>query len=125
MPVGLVRGLLGHATGLAHARVALFGTELREELVRSGLLLLGACAALALALLALAAGAAGVMFAVSAEQRPGVALALGLGFAACAAWLAWRVRRALAARPAAFAARLAVWSSSTPWASSTIDACMV
>jgi uncharacterized membrane protein YqjE len=107
MATGLVRGLLGHATGLAHARLALFGSELREEVVRSGLLLLGACAALALGLLALAAGAAGVMFAVSAEQRPSAALAFGLGFAICAGWLAWRVRRALAARPAAFAASLA------------------
>lgn len=101
--LGAVRGLLGSATGLAHARLALLGTELRAELVRSVLLLAGAGAAIGLSLLALAVAVAGVLLAVDAEHRFAAALMMALLLALCALLIAWRLYRALGARPALFA----------------------
>lgn len=85
-----VRTLLGSATGLAQTRLALLGTELREELARFAATLLGGCAAIVCAALALGAGAAGLIIAAG-EYRALAAFGVAVLFAACAALIALRV----------------------------------
>ena len=101
-----VRALLGSASGFAHTRLALLGTELREELARFAATLLGGGAAIVLGSLALAAAAAGVILAAG-EHRVLASFALAALFAAAATCIALRVRAALAAKPAALGASLA------------------
>ena len=102
-----VRMLLGSASGFAHSRLALFGTELREEFARFALVLLGGCGAIVLIALGLAVAAAALIIAAGEAYRLGVAVAIAAGFMAAGAYVVVRVRRVLAARPAAFAASLA------------------
>ena len=102
-----MRGLVASASGLLHTRVALLGTELREELARWTLAVLGGCGAIALAALALGAGSAALILAVDAGQRAAAAAVLALVFLSIAAYLSWRTCAALAVKPAAFSASLA------------------
>ncbi|HYL25570.1 MAG TPA: phage holin family protein [Burkholderiales bacterium] len=100
-----VRTLLGSATGLAQTRLALLGTEVREELARFAATLLGGCAAIACAALALGAGAAGLIMAAG-EYRLLASFGVAALFATLAVFICLRVRAASAARPVAFAATL-------------------
>ena len=102
-----MRGLVSGATGLLRTRLALLGTELREELARWTIVVLGACGAIALSALALGAAAAAILIAAGPEHRVAAGAALAALFAGGAAYAAWRVRAVLAARPVAFAASLA------------------
>jgi uncharacterized membrane protein YqjE len=100
-----VRTLLGAATGLAHARLVLLGTELREELARFAATLLGGCAAIACAALALGAGAAGLIIGAG-EYRVLAVIGVAVVFSALAVFITLRVRAASAGTPIAFAATL-------------------
>jgi uncharacterized membrane protein YqjE len=102
-----VRTLLGSATGFAHSRLALLGTELREELGRFAFLLLGGCAAIVLAALGLAVAAAALILAAGEAHRLVAASVLAGLFIAGATYAAARVRRALDAKPMVLAASLA------------------
>ena len=101
-----VRALLGSAAGAAHARLELFGTEVREELSHFSALLLGGCAAILLGALTLAAAAAAVVIAAGEYRLPAI-LALAVLCAAAAAVLVQRLRFAAAARPRPFSRTLA------------------
>ena len=100
-----VRTLLGSATGFAHTRLALLGTELREELARFATTLLGGCAAIVCAALALGAASAALIIA-AAEYRVPASCAVAALFAGAAACIAIRVRAMLIAKPVALAASL-------------------
>jgi uncharacterized membrane protein YqjE len=102
-----VRTLLGSATGFAHSRLALLGTELREELGRFAFLLLGGCAAIVLAALGLAVTAAALIIAAGETHRLAAAFVLAALFIAAALVAAVRVRNILAAKSSALAASLA------------------
>jgi uncharacterized membrane protein YqjE len=102
-----VHTLLGAASGLAHSRLALLGTEVREELGGFACLLLAGCAAVLLGALGLAAIAAAVVLAVPEPQRVLAASAFALLFVAMTAYAVMELRRLLQSRTAAFAASLA------------------
>lgn len=102
-----LRSLLGAASGLAHSRLALIGTELREEQGRFARLLLGGCAALVLGGLGLGAASVALLLALSEAHRVVAALALALVFLAACAYALLGLRRLLQDRTAPFAASLA------------------
>lgn len=95
--------LLASVAGLAEDRVALLGTELREELGRFALVLVAGCAVIVFAALTLAATAAAVLLAAG-DYRVAAALMLVVLFAGVTVYVAWRLRRSLARQPVAFAA---------------------
>jgi uncharacterized membrane protein YqjE len=72
---GRVRTLLASATDFAHGRLTLLGIELREELARSRIALLGGFAATLLGVLSLAAFGAALVMAAE-EHRLAIVLAL-------------------------------------------------
>ena len=102
-----LRTLLGAASGFAHARLALLGTELREELGHFACVLLGGCAALVLGGLGLAAASAALIFTVEETHRVVAALALAVLFLAGCGYVVLELRRMLRERAAVFAASLA------------------
>ena len=102
-----MRGLLAGFTGLVHDRLALLGTELREEVARVRSTLVGAFAAILLGGLGLAFVGVAVVLAVDESRRVGAAAAVALAFLAAAAYASWKVRRILAAKAGAFSASLA------------------
>jgi len=102
-----VRTLLGSASGLAHARLALFGAELREELERIAFLVLGGCTAIVLAALTLGAASAAVILAIGEGYRVAVAAALAAVFASGIAYAVVRLHRTLSANRVPFADSLA------------------
>ena len=93
--------------GPLRTRLALLGTELREELLRFAGVLIGAGVALALGLLALGAAVLALILAAPPEHRAAVAALVAAVFAASVGVIVWRVRAALAAKPVPFAASLA------------------
>ena len=102
-----MRGLLAGFTGLVHDRLALLGTELREEVARARWMVVHSLSAVLLGALGLAfAGFALVMW-VGEAYRPAVAAGIALLFAAGAGYAAWRARCALSDRQGAFSASLA------------------
>jgi uncharacterized membrane protein YqjE len=101
-----VRRLVSSATGLLHTRLALLGNELREELARWTIAVLGACGVIALAALSLGAGSAALILGVEPENRAAAAAALALLYLCSAAYVTWRVLAVLAAKPTAFSASL-------------------
>lgn len=102
-----MRSLLRGISGLAHSRLALLGTEVREELARFAFLLIGASTAVSLAALAVAAACAALILGVPADWRWITAVGLAAVFAGGTALVVWRVRVALAAKPLPFGASLA------------------
>ena len=98
----LVAGLLE----LGRTRFELFGTELREELARLTLTLLGGLAALLLAALAIAFGATAFILSMEESQRAAATIGVAAVFLLAAALLAWYVRREARAKPRAFDATL-------------------
>ena len=101
-----VRTLLGSVTGLAHTRLALLGTELREESGRLAWLVIGASGAVALGALAVGAASVAIVLAAAPEYRAAAATLLALAFASGCILVVWRLRVAFATRPAAFEASL-------------------
>jgi uncharacterized membrane protein YqjE len=95
--------LLASVAGLAEDRIALLGTELREELGRFALLLLAGCAVIVFAALALAAASAALLLAAG-DYRVAAAVIIALLFGGVTAFVAWQLRASLARQPVAFAA---------------------
>ncbi len=102
-----LRALLGGVAGLAHSRLALLGTELREEAARVRATLVGAFAAIMLGALGLAFAGGALVMAADEAHRALVAAALGLVFIAGGAYAAWWVQRLMAAKPGVFSGSLA------------------
>jgi uncharacterized membrane protein YqjE len=98
--------LLAGLLELGRTRFELFGTELREELARLAVTLLGALAALVLAALAL--GFAATAFILTIEEGHRFAAAMGVAglFLLAAAIVALLVRRVVNAKPRAFDATI-------------------
>lgn len=101
-----VRNLLAHAVGLAHARLDLLSTELREELTRLVLVLFAALVTLFFTVLGVAFTAIAVMVAVGEGQRLAAAVLFALLFFVLGALGAWFARRVAAAKPRLFDASL-------------------
>ena len=102
-----LRALLRGAAGLAHSRLALLGTELREEGARVRATLVGAFAAIILGALGLAFAGGALVLAVDESQRAAVAAGLALAFIAGGAYAAWWVQRTMTAKQDVFGASLA------------------
>ncbi len=102
-----LRALLRGFAGLAHSRLALLGTELREEGARVRSTLVGAFAAIMLGALGLAFAGGALVLAADESHRALVAGALGLVFIAGGAYAAWWVQRLMAAKPGVFSGSLA------------------
>ena len=98
--------LLAGLLELGRTRFELFGTELREELARLTLTLLGGLAALLLAALAVAFGATAFILSMDESHRAAATIGVAAVFLLAAALLAWYVRREAAAKPRAFDATL-------------------
>ena len=109
MSAGLLDSARTFAAGLmelGHTRLELFGVEVREEMARLTLALVGALAALALALLGVAFGGLAIVIAVSDEHRVLAALLIAAGLAVAAAIAALFVRSVARRKPRAFDATL-------------------
>jgi uncharacterized membrane protein YqjE len=105
MSAGLLQSaqtLLAGLISLGRIRFELFGTELREELARLAITLLGGLAVLVLAALGIAFGALALVLAVSEEHRLMTVCIIAAAFLAAALLLAWRLRRLAAIQPRAF-----------------------
>jgi uncharacterized membrane protein YqjE len=102
-----LRALIGGFAGLAHSRLALLGTELREEGARVRSTLVGAFAAIMLGALGLAFAGGAVVLAADESHRALVASALALVFIAGGAYAAWWVQRIMAAKAGVFSGSLA------------------
>jgi uncharacterized membrane protein YqjE len=74
------RKLLTNLAGLAHTRLELLSTELREELARLGEILLAAIVSLFIAFLGIAFAAVAVMIAVGEPYRFAVAVLFAVSF---------------------------------------------
>jgi uncharacterized membrane protein YqjE len=101
-----LRTLLGGFAGLAHSRLALLGTELREEGARVRATLVGAFATIMLGALGLAFAGGALVLATDESHRALVAAALGLVFIAGGAYAAWGVQRLIAAKRGVFSGSL-------------------
>lgn len=104
---GPVRALLGGLARLAHTRLALLGTELREEGARVRSTLIGAFAAIILGGLGLAFVGAALVFAAPESHRVAATAAVAVAFLASSFGAAWYVQRLLAAKPGVFSGSLA------------------
>ena len=102
-----LRALLGGFAGLAHSRLALLGTELREEGARVRSTLVGAFAAILLGALGAAFAGGAVVLAVDEAHRVATAAGLALVFLAGALYAGWWVQRIMAAKPGVFSGSLA------------------
>ena len=102
-----LRALIGGFAGLAHSRLALLGTELREEAVRVRSTLVGAVAAIMLGALGLAFAGGALVLAADESHRALVAAALALVFIAGGAYAAWWVQLLMAAPAGVFSGSLA------------------
>lgn len=102
-----MRGLLSGLTGLVHDRLALLGTELREEVARARSMLVDSVAAILLGGLGLAFAGLALVIAVGEQYRALAAGAVAVIFGAAAGYTAWRAKCALSAKAGAFSASLA------------------
>lgn len=102
-----LRAVLGGVAGLAHARLALLGSELREEGVRVRSTLVGAFAAVTLGGLGVAFAGAAIVLAADESHRVAAAALFALLFISGALGSAWYVHRLLAAKPGVFGGSLA------------------
>jgi uncharacterized membrane protein YqjE len=99
----LIAGLLD----IGRTRFELFSTELREELARLAMTLIGGLAVLILALFGIAFGATAVIIAVGPEHRLTATVVVAVLFFAAAGIAAWKLRSLVAGRPRPFDATLA------------------
>ena len=98
----LVAGLLD----LGRTRFELFSTELREELARLAVTLIGGVAILILALFGIAFGAAALILAVSPDYRVWATIGVAVFFLLAAAIVALQLKRMVAAKAHPFEATL-------------------
>jgi uncharacterized membrane protein YqjE len=109
MSTGLIesaQNLIAGLLDLGRTRVELFSTELREELARLAITLIGGLAVLILVLFGIAFGAAAAIIAVDPERRLMATIIVAVLFFLAAAIVAWRVRRMVADKPRPFDATL-------------------
>ena len=99
----LIAGLLD----LGRTRFELFSTELREELARLAVTLIGGLAVLILALFGIAFGAAAAIIAVGPENRLIATVVVAVLFFIAAGIVAWKLRNLVAGKPRPFDATLA------------------
>jgi uncharacterized membrane protein YqjE len=99
----LVAGLLD----LGRTRFELFSTELREELARLAVTLIGGLAILILSLFGIAFGAAALILAISPEYRVWATVGVAVFFFAAAGIVALKLRNLVAGKPRPFDATLA------------------
>lgn len=102
-----MRGLLGGLTNLVQDRLALLGTELREEAVRARWMVVYSLSAILLGALGLAFAGLTLVITVSEPYRQYAALGVSLVFAGGAAYAAWRARCSITERPGPFSGSLA------------------
>src|SRR5689334_17817301 len=101
-----VRTLLANVVALAHTRVELLGTELREEMARTGVMLLAALSAWFFGALGIAFTALAIIFAAGEGHRLAAAVTLAVLFFCCCAAGIWALRRVAILKPRAFDASL-------------------
>ena len=99
--------LLSGLLDLGRTRFELFGTELREELARLAVTVIGGMAVMLLAALGIAFGATAVILTISEEYRVAAAIGVAFFFVLAAAVLAYQLRRMVSAKPRAFDATIA------------------
>jgi uncharacterized membrane protein YqjE len=105
MSAGLLQSaqnLLAGLISLGRTRFELFSIELREELARLTIALLGGLAVLVLAALGIAFGALALVLAVGEEHRLITVCIIAAVFLAGAGILAWRLQRLATIKPRAF-----------------------
>lgn len=103
---GRVQKLLASLLDLFQTRVDLLGTELREELLRFGVLLVGACAVLLAMTLGLGLLTAALVLALW-QDHPLLGLSVaGVFFMALGALTSWTMSRTLRAKTRPFEATL-------------------
>lgn len=102
-----MRGLLGGLTNLVQDRLALLGTELREEAVRARWMVVYSLSAILLGALGLAFAGLTLVMTVSEPYRHYAALGVSLVFAGGAGYAVWRARCSLTERPGPFSGSLA------------------
>ena len=110
MSTGLLESashLLAGILDLGRTRFELFGTELREELARLAITVVGGMAVMLLSALAIAFGATAIILGISEENRMIAAYGVAAFFVLAAALLAWRLWRLVGAKPRAFDATIA------------------
>jgi uncharacterized membrane protein YqjE len=100
------QNLIAGVLDLGRTRFELFSVELREELARLAVTLIGGVAVLILGLFAIAFGATAIILAVSAENRIWATVAVAAFFLVAAGIVAWRIRVVTAEKPRAFEATL-------------------
>ena len=101
-----LRALLGGLAALSHSRLALLGTELREEGARVRSTLVGAFAAILLGALGAAFAGGAVVLAVDEGNRVAAAAGFAFVFLAGALYAGWWVQRLMAAKPGVFSGSL-------------------
>jgi len=103
---GRLRGLLGTLLDLAHTRLDLFGTELREELLRLGMVLIAGCVVLLTVTIGLGLLAAALVLALWEDHAlAGLGLA-GVCFMGIGALALWSMSRVVRAKARPFEASL-------------------
>ena len=100
------QNLLAGLLDLGRTRFELFSTELREELARLAVALIGGVAILVLALFGIAFGAAAMILAVGPEYRVAATVIVAVLFFLGAGGVALYLRRVASGKPRAFAATL-------------------
>jgi len=103
---GPLKNLLASLLDLVHTRMDLLGTELREELLRFGLIMAGAVLVLLLVTVGIGMLAAALVLALWEEHALlGLSLA-GAGFVAAGCATLWAMSRVMRAKPRPFDASL-------------------
>jgi uncharacterized membrane protein YqjE len=109
MSTGLLesaQNLIAGVLDLGRTRFELFSVELREELARLAVTLIGGVAVLILGLFAVAFGAAAIILVVAPEHRVVATACVAAFFLVAAGIVAWRIRLVTAEKPRAFEATL-------------------
>jgi len=109
MSAGLLesaQNIIAGVLDLGRTRFELFGTELREELARLAVTLIGGVAILILALFGVGFGAAALVIAMAPEHRVLTTACVAVVFLVAAGIVAWQVSRMAGSKPRAFDATL-------------------
>jgi len=109
MTAGLLesaQNLLAGLLDLGRTRFELFGTELREELARLAVSLIGGLAVLIFAAFGIGFGAIALIMAIGPEHRLVTTICVAVFFFAIAGAAAWQLQRLNSAKPRAFDATL-------------------
>ena len=109
MSSGLLESAQNLAAGLlelGRTRFELFSTELREELARLAVTLIGGLALLILAAFGVGFGAIALILAIGPEHRVAATVGVAVFFFLVAGIVGWQLRRLTDAKPRAFDATL-------------------